>query len=78
MTRRRWDWQLTVRFNTEVTAERFETSLEAAPIYIPRSADRSRQVTLYLVEAKYNHPPRMSRSNGTEIYFRFSAELGRL
>jgi len=75
--RQGWAWLLIVSFDTEVVLEDFETALMRSPITIAQdTADgRDRQVMLLLEESSYEHPPRGGASNGTEVTYRFVAEL---
>ncbi len=72
-----WAWLLVMRFDTEVLLEAFEESLMRAPLFIARDSSdgRTEQVRLLLEEAAYEHPPRGGASNGTEVTYRFVAEL---
>jgi hypothetical protein len=69
-----WNWLLILQFNEEVICEPFVRRLLGDPICIPRGQD-DRQVTLKLVDTKYEHPPREGASNGTKAFFRIQAEL---
>ena len=70
-------WLLIMRFDHEVLLEDFEEALMRAPLFIVRdpSDGRTEQVRLLLEEAAYEHPPRGGASNGTEVTYRFVAEL---
>lgn len=72
-----WAWLLIMRFDTEVLLEAFEESLMRSPLTIARDSSdgRTEQVRLLLEEAAYEHPPRGGASNGTEVTYRFVAEL---
>jgi len=75
--RQGWAWLLIIRFDTEVVLEAFETALMRSPMTIAQdTADgRDQQVLLLLEESSYEHPPRGGASNGTEVTYRFVAEL---
>jgi len=75
--RQGWAWLLIIRFDTEVILEGFETALMRSPLTIAQdTADgRDQQVILLLEESAYEHPPRGGASNGTEVTYRFVAEL---
>ena len=74
--RAQWQWLLILRFHQEVITELFENELIANPICIPREdGDNQRQGRLRLLDATPSHPPRQGASNGTEVTYRFSAEL---
>lgn len=72
-----WAWLLIIRFHTEVLLESFEESLMRTPLTIARDSSdgRTEQVRLLLEDAAYVHPPRGGASNGTEVTYRFVAEL---
>lgn len=72
-----WAWLLIIRFDTEVMLDVFEDSLLRAPLFIARdpSDGRTEQVRLLLEDVAYEHPPRGGASNGTEVTYRFVAEL---
>ena len=72
-----WAWLLIIRFNTEVLLETFEEALMHTPLTIARDSSdgRTEQVRLLLEDAAYEHPPRGGASNGTEVTYRFVAEL---
>jgi hypothetical protein len=69
-----WEWLLVVEFNTAVACEEFEEALCASPILVPRS-EGLRQITLRLLGSEYEHPARQQASKGTQVSFRFEAEL---
>ena len=74
--RHSWRWQVTCRFNQEVTIEAAEKRLIAANIILPRDASNDlEQVTLKLLDADPFHPPQQSPSTGTQVTFTFEAEL---
>lgn len=75
--RQGWAWLLVLRFGCEVNLEDFERDLMRSPLTIPQdlSDDRDQQVMLLLEESSYEHPPRGGASNGTEVTYRFVAEL---
>lgn len=75
--RRQWQWLLILRFHEEAITEPFEKSLLDQPIVIPRDVANGidRQLRLLLLDSRVEHPPREGASNGTEITFRFQAEL---
>ena len=75
--RQGWAWLLVLRFDTEAILEDFETALMRDPLTLAQDiADgRDRQVILLLEESSYEHPPRGGASNGTEVTYRFVAEL---
>lgn len=75
--RQGWAWLLIIRFDTEVILEGFETALMRSPITIAQDAldGRDQQVMLLLEESSYEHPPRGGASNGTEVTYRFVAEM---
>lgn len=75
--RQGWAWLLVVRFDTEVILEQFETALMRSPLFIAQDASDGRDlaVRLLLEDSSYEHPPRGGASNGTEVTYRFVAEL---
>jgi len=75
--RRGWAWLLVLRFDTEAILEAFEDALMRSPLTLAQdSADgRDQQVILLLEDSSYEHPPRGGASNGTEVTYRFVAEL---
>ena len=75
--RNAWTWELSLRFDQEVICERFEAALTRTPLVISRDPSNGvdRAVILHLLSATYEHPPRGGASNGTEVSFRFSADL---
>jgi len=75
--RQGWAWLLIIRLDTEVVLEDFETALMRSPLTIAQdTADgRDQQVIMLLEESSYEHPPRGGASNGTEVTYRFVAEL---
>ena len=75
--RRGWAWLLILRFDTEAILEDFERVLLRAPLTIAQdtSDDRDQAVIMLLEESSYEHPPRGGASNGTEVTYRFVAEL---
>lgn len=75
--RQGWAWLLILKFDTEAILEDFERDLMRSPLTIPQdlSDDRDQQVMLLLEESSYEHPPRGGASNGTEVTYRFVAEL---
>lgn len=77
--RQGWAWLLVLRFGTEAIMEEFEETLMRSPLLIPRDPGNGidRQVRLLLEESAYEHPPRGGASNGSEVTYRFVAELGR-
>lgn len=72
-----WAWLLIIRFNTEAILEDFERALMRSPLTIPQDLadDRDQSVILLLEESSYEHPPRGAASNGTEVTYRFVADL---
>jgi hypothetical protein len=72
-----WAWLLVLRFDTEAILEDFEVALKRAPLTIAQdSADgRDQQVILLLEDSSYEHPPRGGASNGSEVTYRFVAQL---
>jgi hypothetical protein len=72
-----WAWLLVLRFSTEAILEDFEVALKRAPLTIAQdSADgRDQQVILLLEDSSYEHPPRGGASNGSEVTYRFVAQL---
>ena len=72
-----WEWLLNIRFNQEVVLEDFENKLLASPLVILRdaAAGRDAQVRLFLDGVSYEHPPRGGASNGTQVSYRFTADL---
>ncbi len=72
-----WAWLLILRFDTEAILEDFERVLMRAPLTIPQdtSDNRDQSVILLLEDSTYEHPPRGGASNGTEVTYRFVAEL---
>ena len=72
-----WAWLLIMRFDTEAILEDFERALMRSPLTIAQdpSDDRDQQVILLLEDVAYEHPPRGGASNGTEVTYRFVAEL---
>lgn len=72
-----WAWLLIIRFNTEAILEDFERALMRNPLTIPQDLadDRDQSVILLLEESSYEHPPRGGASNGTEVTYRFVADL---
>jgi hypothetical protein len=72
-----WAWLLVIRFDTEAILEDFERALMRTPLTIPQdiSDDRDQQVILLLEDSSYEHPPRGGASNGTEVTYRFVAQL---
>lgn len=77
MDRDSWVWQLWLRFDQEVIAERFEADLASNPPFIPQDPDNGvdRAVILQLLSTDYKHPPRGGASNGSEVSFVFQAKL---
>ena len=75
--RQGWAWLLIIRFDTEVVLEGFETALMRSPITITQDSTdgRDQQILMLLEESSYEHPPRGGASNGTEVTYRFVAEL---
>jgi len=75
--RQGWAWLLIIRFDTEVTLERFEKSLLENPLFLAQdpSDDRDHAVHILLEDASYEHPPRGGASNGTQVTYRFVAQL---
>lgn len=75
--RKGWAWLLIIRFDTEAILEDFERVIMRSPLTIAQdsSDDRDQQVILLLEESSYEHPPRGAASNGTEVTYRFVAEL---
>jgi hypothetical protein len=72
-----WAWLLKVRFDTEVILEEFEHALLRSPLVVLRDPGNGidQQVRLLLEESVIEHPPRGGASNGTEVTYRFTAEL---
>jgi hypothetical protein len=72
-----WAWLLRLRFEQEVSLERFEQSLLESPITIARDVADGRpyQVRLLLDGVSYEHPPRGGSSNGTQVEYRLVADL---
>lgn len=75
--RQGWAWLLIIRFDTEAILEDFERVLMRSPLTIAQdtSDNRDQQVILLLEDVAYEHPPRGGASNGTEVTYRFVAEL---
>lgn len=75
--RQGWAWLLVIRFDTEANLEDFERTLMRTPLTITRDLadDRDQQVMLLLEDAAYEHPPRGGASNGTQVTYRFVAEM---
>lgn len=67
----RWEWELLLGFNQEVSLTEFEAALNSAPICIPKGEDMPRTAKVQLEGADYSHPARMSASNGTKALYRF-------
>jgi hypothetical protein len=76
--RTRWEWELVLRFNQEVSVTQFEEALNQSVICIPRSEDMPRQARAILSSATYTHPPRKGASNGSEARYRFIVSLSAL
>lgn len=76
--RKQWQWLLILRFHQEVITEVFENALLRDPVLVPRDPDQgiTRQARLLLLDSKVQHPPRGGSSNGTEVTYRFTADLG--
>lgn len=75
--RQGWAWLLIMRFDTEAILEDFERALMRSPLTIAQdtSDDRDQQVILLLEDVAYVHPPRGGASNGTEVTYRFVAQM---
>jgi hypothetical protein len=78
MTRRQekfdWQWQLGLEFSHEVVFEVFEEFLCVNQILIPRG-DGLRQVTLELMGAEYENPPRQGAVKGSAAVYSFLARV---
>ncbi len=76
--RRQWQWLLILRFHQEVITEVFENALLRDPVLVSRNPAQGivRQARLLLLDSKVQHPPRGGSSNGTEVTYRFNADLG--
>lgn len=77
--RQGWAWLLVMRFDGEAILQAFEDSLMQSPLFIARdvSDGRPQAVRLLMEDSAYEHPPRGGASNGTEVTYRFVAELCR-
>lgn len=76
-TRDNWTWNAEVAFSCQVSLEEFEDSLGDSPIVLPRDPGNGLpdQVTIFLEEATYSHPPRSEPSSGSRAVFRFVAQI---
>jgi hypothetical protein len=72
-----WAWLLVLKFDTEAILQSFEQTLMRSPLTLPQdlSDGRDQSVILLLEDSSYEHPPRGGASNGTEVTYRFVAQL---
>lgn len=72
--RRRWQFNLHLRFNQEVDLELFEQDLMDNPIVLARDDSIGlRQIVLSLEDSKPEHPPEQAPAGGTRAVLTFEA-----
>lgn len=71
--RREWPWELLVRFDRQVSFEKFEATLEENPPQLLHTDTHPRQVTLLVVSASYVEPPHNNPAGPCEAKYRFTA-----
>lgn len=70
-----WTFDLLILFDREVSSEQFEEEISDTPIVLARDANHDRQVTLFLREVNYEHPPQQDSGDGSKMRFVFKAEM---
>jgi hypothetical protein len=73
--RSEWQWELILKFEGRASLEAFERQVAANPPRVPRDATHDHQVLLLIAEARYAHPTHAQPQSGTEVVYRFVAEL---
>jgi hypothetical protein len=78
-TLRKSDWlfELRAKFICEVCVDDFLEEWRLSPLVLSREDTSSKQVTLFLDEAKITHPPQKTSSTGTQLLLTIRAELSR-
>lgn len=70
-----WDWALGLEFNDHVSLEAFEERwMTNVPVIV--ATDDTRQITLYLENADYQHPERTQPTKGSAVNYNIRAEIG--
>jgi hypothetical protein len=77
LDREGWTFLLKLEFQRGVSAEAFEEAVASSPPVIVRDAasGRPKQLTLILLDAKYEHPLQQQPNRGSQIDYTFEARL---